>query len=269
MVKLRFIGDIMLGRGVANTFMQLGSGHIVSGITPILNKEYIIIANLEAPFSDQSPYYKGKKEKLSFGINPDMVKVLGDLNVSFVSLANNHMTDCGIEGIETTKAALDSIGVKYCGAGLNKQEAYQMMDISVSPIRIGLMSVCAFGQYVQFATNRDGGVASFNTEYLYNLLKKKTDYDVIILSVHWGIDYYQFPVKGYIEAAQGLVDKVPNLRLVIGHHPHLVQPVIKYRDAIIACSLGNFLFDEPFPLSRIGMILSVEEIGRASCRERV
>jgi len=45
---------------------------------------------------------------------------------------------------------------------------------------------------------------------------------------------------------------------IVGHHPHLQQPVINYKGRPIFCSLGNFIFDEPFYLSKIGSVLSLE-----------
>lgn len=258
MIKLSFLGDIMLGRGVQDSFIEYGAEHIVSGLKNLSLTDRVVVANLEAPFSENKVSYQGKESKLSFAIDEDMIDVINALEINCVSLANNHMTDCGHEGIATTKKVLEDNGITYCGAGDNKDEAYKLLTIAEGSIKVGMLSVCAFNQYVKFATKNKWGIAAFNKKEIIKRLLDHKDYDIMILSIHWGIDYHEFPVQRYIEHVKDIIDKVPKLKLVIGHHPHLIQPIIRHRESIIACSLGNFLFDEPFPLSRIGMVLDVD-----------
>lgn len=255
--KLVFLGDIMLGRGVETAYRRHGIDFLLSGITPERFAHNIVVGNLEAPFSAQAAYYKGKAEKLSFSTPEDLAVILNGLNVNCVSLANNHMTDCGVHGVKKTQRVLEQSGIVSCGAGTNQDEAFRVVEISDSPLKIGLMSVCAFNQFVKFAGQYSWGIAPFNPDIIREVMKSCYLYDLIILSIHWGIDYYPFPIPVYVGLVKKLIDDIPNLRIVVGHHPHLIQPIIRYKDSLIACSLGNFVFDEPFVLSRRGMILTV------------
>lgn len=255
--KLVFLGDIMLGRGVETAYRQHGIDFLLSGIAPERFAHNIVVGNLEAPFSAQAAYYKGKAGKVSFSTPEDLAVILNRLNVNCVTLANNHMTDCGVHGVKETQRVLEHAGIISCGAGTNQDEAFRVVEISSSPLKIGLMSVCAFNQLVRFAGANSWGVASFNYAIIREVLKACDSYDLIVLSIHWGVDYYPFPIPAYVDLAKKLIDDIPNLRIVVGHHPHLIQPIIRYKDSLIACSLGNFLFDEPFILSRMGMMLSV------------
>ncbi len=86
-------------------------------------------------------------------------------------------------------------------------------------------------------------IASLEREILFNTLDsiKKESPDYIIFSFHWGNEYVPYPSPSQVSLAHELIDSGVNI--IIGHHPHVVQPVEKYHGGIILYSLGNFLFD--------------------------
>ncbi len=247
----------MLGRDIEKGLLRHDDIKVIGEVKEIFNNCLINIANLEAPFTKSSNKYKRKNPNLSFAVDPDLCNFLNKINISYVTLANNHITDYGIEGIRETISVLKKNKIDYCGVGKDRYEAYKILEICNSPLKIGLLAVTAFTSFVRIASKRNYGVATFDYHILDRILMYNKQYDIIILSIHWGLDYNQYPVPRLLELIYSLIDKYPNLRIIIGHHPHLIQPILKYKNSIIACSLGNFLFDEPFLLSRIGMILSV------------
>ena len=79
--------------------------------------------------------------------------------------------------------------------------------------------------------------------------------DVVVVSLHWGVEYNQSANAGQIALAHALVDAGADL--ILGHHPHVVQGLERYKGAVIAYSLGNFVFDMADPVKRESMILDV------------
>ena len=76
------------------------------------------------------------------------------------------------------------------------------------------------------------------------------------MSVHWGTEYRSIPDERQVDMARFMIDAGADI--VIGHHPHVVQPVERYRQGIILYSLGNFVFDQHTrPGTREGVIARV------------
>ena len=88
--------------------------------------------------------------------------------------------------------------------------------------------------------------------------------DLVIVSVHWGVEYARSPAKEQVDWARQMIDAGADL--VVGSHPHVVQPLEEYRGHWIAYSLGNFVFDQPWPITRQGLMLKVTVNGKRITR---
>lgn len=251
----------MLGRKVGATITAYGNEHVFGSVVGLLSDANAVIANLESPFSYGLNKVKNKDPHLTFSVNPEMVESLKYLNISGVSLANNHLGDDQINGILSNAEILTKSKIQYTGAGLNSDEALKpivFMDNDDNK-SVGLFSFNAFVPYTKPAKKNSYGVIRFEKKNVSRAIQKEgKDLDHIILLLHWGIDYYFFPVPRLLNLVKQIITDNPKIISVVGHHPHLQQPLIYHNDVPIFCSLGNFVFDEPFPLSRIGSVLSVQ-----------
>jgi poly-gamma-glutamate synthesis protein (capsule biosynthesis protein) len=80
--------------------------------------------------------------------------------------------------------------------------------------------------------------------------------DVVICSVHWGVEFVPHPSADEEALARRMIDAGADL--VLGHHPHVVRRVERYQTGLIAYSLGNFVFDQLWnPSLRTGLVLRV------------
>ncbi|MBM5790029.1 CapA family protein, partial [Candidatus Parcubacteria bacterium] len=70
----------------------------------------------------------------------------------------------------------------------------------------------------------------------------KQTHDMVIVSMHWGEEYQPVPEQATVQLAHTLVDAGADV--IFGHHPHVLQPVERYKDKLIFYSLGNFVFDQ-------------------------
>jgi poly-gamma-glutamate synthesis protein (capsule biosynthesis protein) len=84
------------------------------------------------------------------------------------------------------------------------------------------------------------------------LARLRPETDIIIVSFHWGTEYVPRPGEEQVALAHFCIDHGADL--ILGHHPHVLQSIEKYRGKFILYSLGNFVFDQHRPLQRESMI---------------
>jgi poly-gamma-glutamate synthesis protein (capsule biosynthesis protein) len=95
-----------------------------------------------------------------------------------------------------------------------------------------------------------------------SLIKNITEYhnsnseNVIIINIHWGFEYREFPTSAQRTLAHNLIDA--GATIIAGHHSHTVQPIEFYKDGVIIYSLGNLIFDQSSPVTRRSMVVSVD-----------
>ncbi len=266
-MRITFLGDIMLGRSVQEIHINKGMEYVFGEIIHLLQGSDYIVANLEAPFCKNGEKYKNKDPHLSFKINPELITALKYLNISAVTLANNHITDFGVEGLKENSVVLVDAGIRFTGAGLNIDDA--LRPVSITP-EIGMLGFNSFIPFSRIAKKKKFGTAQFDYQNVEEAINKyRNKFKGFFLFVHWGIDYHPYPIPKLIEIAQNLSSKFPEIIAFIGHHPHVLQPNLKHFSSKIYCSLGNFLFDEPFPLSRIGSILHLDMNGLKIVNESI
>lgn len=256
-VSLGFLGDVMLARGVERRFLQNPDDFEMSDICARLAKCDHIHANLESPVSDVGSPYPKQDPNVCFCADPKMVGVLERLAVSSVNLANNHVLDYGEDALRRTLEILDDARIPSFGAGENAAQANRPFVLQVGAFKVGFIgSNFIFSASTERAGRNSPGAADFQLSTLIQSVEDlKAKVDIVVVSVHWGLEYSFYPLPYIQRAARRLVDA--GARLVIGHGPHYVQPVERYGSGCIVYSLGNFIFDEPFRFSNISFALVV------------
>ena len=193
-------------------------GYYLAKVRDVFREDDFTIANLETTFTS----YNVKVEKTFNFSAPDAYKNVLMLGcVDAVSLGNNHTYDFGERGYQDTMAALDSIGIPYFG-----HDKYLVKE--VCGVRIGLFSLLDYG--CQYYHEIDKALA-----YL-----KSQNCNLIIASMHWGVEYAYAQSYAQIRMAHYLIDN--GVDLVLGSHPHVLQGIEKYRGKYILYSMGNFCF---------------------------
>ena len=238
-ITVSAIGDVTLGQddkfqytGSFNQYYKLsGAGYFFSGVKKILSEDNLTIANLEGTLTKATE----KPDKSFQGDNafffkgsPSYAAILKDGSIEAVDLANNHSMDYLEKGFSDTVAALDNTEIK--SFGYDKVAIYEK-----DGIKIGLIGVNTLGKLEE-------GVNLINVEFdLVNkiqLLKNQTS--LIIVSFHWGMENQSTPTSEQRELGRLAVEQ--GAGLVLGHHPHVLQPIEVYQGKSIVYSLGNFVF---------------------------
>ncbi|MGE5372646.1 MAG: CapA family protein [Solirubrobacterales bacterium] len=260
-VTLLAVGDIMLARSLNTLTLRYGDDYPFVEIQALLRDADLTFGNLESPISGRGRAMPGKQ--IAFRGRPVMAQILAQTGFDVLSVANNHAVDYDSEALEDTLNLLWEKGVAAVGAGENIDEARQPVIIEKDGVRVGFLAYTIFadtwfhaGYKRPFrATEERSGVAPLEEEMiLEDLAALKPRVDIVVISLHWGVEYQHTPQPDQVKLAHRLIDQ--GATLIIGHHPHVIQGVERYNNGLIAYSLGNFVFDQNNHVNtRQGLIL--------------
>ena len=203
----------------------------------IKDNNYCCILNLEGSLVKSKNVIKKRGPNLYH--SEITIDILKKLNVIGVTLSNNHVMDFGEEALSETIYLLNKANIKYCGAGLNLDEALKPMVFSFNDKRIVIFNYGWDVEETVYASKNKAGCSPKDLNYLYNIPKKYSD-DYIIKILHWGFEYNIYPMPMDIDIAHNMINS--NTDLIIGHHPHVIQSKEVYCGKNIYYSLGNFYF---------------------------
>jgi poly-gamma-glutamate synthesis protein (capsule biosynthesis protein) len=163
--------------------------------------------------------------------------------------------------VEFTVKWLRAHGIAAVGSGLTEQEAHQGVILTRHGIRFGFLGY-TFDQSNGNWKDVDARVAVANVDALRrDIADLKQRADVVIVSMHHGIEYMPTPSAAQVEFAHAAIDA--GAQLVIGHHPHVIEPEEDYHGGEIIYSLGNFVFDQyQRTATQHGEIVQVSFLGR-------
>jgi poly-gamma-glutamate synthesis protein (capsule biosynthesis protein) len=210
-----------------------------------------MFANLETPVAPDAA--KDVREFM-FNAPPEAVAALRRAGVDLVSVANNHVFDQGRAGFEETLRRLDELGMPYVGAGPEGRAAGPL-HLEAGGLRIAFLGWT-------YGFNQDGNAcppprpgaapcvqaAALDRERAEEAVRAAArEADAVVVSLHWGVEYQRQPRREDVELARRLADA--GALVVLGHHPHVLQPLELYRradgrTAVIAYSLGNFISNQ-------------------------
>jgi poly-gamma-glutamate synthesis protein (capsule biosynthesis protein) len=180
-----------------------------------LNDDFTI-ANLECALTDRTAH-SGKT--FPFRGSPASVNILLDGGIDFVSLGNNHSMDYGQGGYDDTKAILDSVGIGHAG-----RDEYSLYTTERG-LTIGVYAL-SFGQTPQIQT----GIAAL----------KEAGAELIIAALHWGTEgFYRENATQRSQAAAAIT---AGADIIMGTHPHTLQPLSWIDGKPVFYSIGNWTF---------------------------
>ena len=249
----------MFSRAVRRAILASGDPAMpLRKIAPLMRGSDITFVNLETPFSDKGPYYEGG---LVFHAAPQMIAGLELAGVTIASTANNHARDCGAYGVVYTVAWLRAHNIQPLGSSESETATHAGVVIQRHRVRFGFLGYTydqSNGNWRDVDTRialADPGVVCRDIKEL----RKRCD--VVIVSMHNGIEYMPKPSQKQIAFAHAAIDA--GATLVIGHHPHVIQPEEAYKGGFIFYSLGNFVFDQyQREATQHGELVQVSFLGR-------
>jgi len=237
----------MLGRSVGNHMQSRGAASVFSGVAATLQQADLLAGNLECVVSDQgAPQFKS----FTFEAPPLAVDALSSVGFDVLSLANNHSMDYGLDGLADMLARLREAGLNSVGAGADAEAAEAPVILERNGVHVAFLeyvnvpveSRTAFDTHDWAAAVEKPGVAWGDPAAIArDVAAAKTLADVVVVLLHSGLESNYAVDSIQRTLAHAAVDA--GAALVIGAHSHTLQPVERYKDGIIAYSLGNFVFD--------------------------
>jgi poly-gamma-glutamate capsule biosynthesis protein CapA/YwtB (metallophosphatase superfamily) len=255
-VTLAFTGDVMFGRTVNSHMLATTSNdpYPFTYTADFLHGFDLTIGNLECVISRQgAPVPK----TYTFRGDPRAYERLLIAGFDLVSVANNHSGDYGKAAFLDELLTLPTHGITPIGGGQNKRRAHTPIYKTVRGTTIAFLAYDEIDPYSFAATNTTPGHAWLNEADLrQDIAQARRSADFVITFVHWGIEYFTSFTHHQRSLAQVAIDSGADL--VVGAHPHVIEPYEFYRGKLIVYSLGNFVFDNMYEeVVRRGNILTL------------
>lgn len=213
-------GDIMLGRSVMGTSLKRNNpNYPFEKVFEVMKDTDITFSNLENPVIEKCPT---SNDGFVFCTDPKMISGLNYAGIDIVNLANNHTKNYGQDGLIQTEEYLTNSGINYVGVD-------NLIIKDINGMKFGFLG---FDFVIKRPADSD-----------FNLIKdsdKKVD--VLIVMVHWGVEYKSIPTTSQKEIAQSLISSGSDV--IVGTHPHWVQTIEYIDGKPVFYSLGNFIFDQ-------------------------
>ena len=224
-ITVNAVGDVMLSRGVGEVLARKDRSDELAPIANVLSTSDATFLNLESVVSDVAG---GCEKTYCFKADPETaMPVLEQIGTTHASVTNNHNADFGFAAWEDSVARLKQAGVTPVGGYRNEG---------------GLVSTEHAGQtfaWLGFDTTRFP-LALVDLKEAVREARASSDH--VVVSFHWGVEYQHRPSDTQRRLARASIDAGADV--VLGHHPHVLQGIERYKTGVIAYSLGNFVFDQ-------------------------
>ena len=242
-LKIVAVGDLAFNGVFRRILARYGPDYPFRKVVPFWKDADLILGNLESPCTTQPRAAPSK-----FTLRADRLAAESAQAAGFdcLCVANNHMMDFGPIGLAEACAEVARVGIPTVGAGRNEAEAYAPVILDLGGQRVGILAFCDVVQVSPlYAGPMGAGVARWEIETcLQRVEKLRPQVDWLIVHMHWGVELAQLPTPAQRQWAHELASS--GVDAILGHHPHVLQPIELIDDTVVAYSLGNFLFSSSF-----------------------
>ena len=248
-VSILFLGDVMLDRYIRAAAARSGYEYVFRNLRPLMASNDITVFNLEGTVTDRPSVSEGSvpgtPANYIFTFKPAAVETFASAGRVIASLGNNHVDDLGIEGMRETEAHLNRLGIRFFGSPLAVRAPLIMET------RQGSVALVSYNEFKpESAENTEGALAAVAD------LNAREPRPFVVVFAHWGEEYATTTPPRVRMLARSFVDAGADL--VIGTHPHVVEPPEEYKNVPIYYSLGNAVFDQYWSKEvRCGLALSI------------
>ncbi len=247
-IQILLVGDIMFDRGIRYyAGLNGGNSYIFDKISSFLSNNDLVVGNLEGSITNNKSIsagsIPGSTRNYFLTFDPSVAKTLFEENIKLVDLGNNHILNFGNSGLKATQKYLSEANVSYFGSPYEENSIIK----DINGLKI------AFISFNQFAENDP-------TQTISEIKKNKPNADFVFVFSHWGNEYQLAASDTQKSLAHQFIDAGADL--VVGSHPHVIEPSEIYKNKKIYYSLGNFIFDQYFDenvRNGLGVVLKINQ----------
>ncbi len=224
-----------------------------------------IISSYDLAFYNQESILGGTSLGLSsyprFNSPQEVGDAFLDAGFNLVSLANNHTLDMGEKGIISSLKYWDEKeknGIMTAGSYSSFEDRDKDVILEKNGITYALLSYTTTTNGLNRPKGKDYLLNVYDPEQVKNDVERlRSKVDLLMVAMHWGEEYTHTPTSEQEEIAQYLASL--NVDIVIGHHPHVIQPIDFIGKTMVIYSLGNFIASQgTYEPRHIGLMASVK-----------
>lgn len=238
LLAIAAIGDVGVLAGARTRAAREGWDAPFAAIAPYARAADLAFANLEFPVGEPGWVREGRAAE--FHHDAEVPAALARAGFRVVSLANNHMMDCGPKGLARTIETCRAAGLEVVGAGASLEEARRPARFELRGRRVAVLAYASGSDHS--AGPGIPGVAPLLPEMIEaDVAACRAGADAVVVSVHWGSMYVDYPPPRVIEMAERMAKAGADV--VLGHHPHVLQGAERRGRTLVLYSLGDAVFN--------------------------
>ncbi len=239
------VGDITLGDhpmcagfGAHSRFIKESPVFPFEHVKEVFHKSDLTFGNLECTHSNLD-LQKDDLGSIQMRGSPVQIPGLAEAGIDIVNVANNHTMQHGKEAFLDSIKNLEMNGIKHFGDNPEDHLVGKPAIVEKNGLKIAFLGYSLRPrQYFEYEPYYTEGTKE---GILADIERVKPEADLIVISLHWGDEFIRRPSPMEIHLARQIIDSGADL--IIGHHPHVLKGIEKYKKAYIVYSLGNFICD--------------------------
>jgi poly-gamma-glutamate capsule biosynthesis protein CapA/YwtB (metallophosphatase superfamily) len=262
-VSFAVAGDVIPHEAVRAAAAAAGEGEqgwaaLFSDVADVFRGSDFGFVNLETPVA---PTHSHGTKAFLFDAPVALPEALKASGIKIVSFANNHAMDQGWAGFAETREHLKDVGLLFDGTSDNVATAWQPVITEANGIKVGWLGMTRWlnggrnpeaadqphVNFYPYPGEANGAPGADEATVLAAVKAARAQCDLLVISVHWGIEYATAPRPEDVDLAHKMLEA--GATVIVGGHPHVLQPIESYktqdgRDTLIFYSLGNFLSNQ-------------------------
>lgn len=240
--RVLWLGDTLLADAAEPHLASNGYTWASDRLRPLPAADFIV-ANAEGPTTTETTVYD-PRQPWSYAARPEAARALAAEGVAAAGLANNHALDRGPVGLADTMEHLGVSGVATFGAGADLDEALRPLMVETPHGRVGVVAFGQGGGVRENAGENRPGIAVLTRCNAAEGASRAREAGArwLVAFVHWGVNYGEVM---HAQRRQAALLAGAGYDLVLGHGPHIAQPIEVVDGMPVLYSLGNWVFGTP------------------------
>jgi poly-gamma-glutamate synthesis protein (capsule biosynthesis protein) len=262
-VSFAVAGDVIPHEAVKAAAAAAGDGEqgwaaLFSDVADVFEGADFGFVNLEAP---EAPTHSHGTKAFLFDAPVELPEALKASGIKIVSFANNHVMDQGWAGFQESREHLKEVGLGFAGTSDDAATAWQPVITEANGIKVGWLGMTRWlngnrnpdkddqphVNFYPYPGEANGAPGADEATVLTAVKAARAQCDLLVVSVHWGIEYATAPRPEDVDLAHKMLEA--GATVIVGGHPHVLQPIETYqtqdgRDTVIFYSMGNFLSNQ-------------------------
>ncbi len=255
-LSLIMVGDALIHGAVYKDAYSNGTYDFKKMLTYIKP----IVKPYDLAFYNQESIIGGKEIGLStyptFNSPDEIGEAMLDAGFNLISLANNHTLDRGERAITHSLAYWASKDVMVAGSYPSEKDRQELNIKTKNNISYTLLAYTTLTNGIKVPIGKEYYVNVYDKKKVKaDILRVRDKVDILMVSMHWGNEYVHTPSPEQEEMAEYLSSL--GVDIIIGHHPHVIEPIKIINNTVVIYSLGNFISAQDTVSKLTGMMASV------------